>query len=158
MDLHGLKPILNLPILPKRIGVLCLLKVGRRADRRYRRLLGPARCSARREMRAGSARGRVNVYRYTIGQIIHHRHYDYRGVIVETDGECRANDAWYRHNRTQPTRDQPWYHVLVDGGNETYVAEENLELDARGEKVKHPLLDKMFPTFYDGRYYRQSFN
>lgn len=99
-----------------------------------------------------------NVYRYAIGQIIHHRRYEYRGVIVETDGECRAKDEWYQHNRTQPNRDQPWYHVLVDGGNETYVAEENLELDAVGERVEHPLVDKVFPTFYSGRYYRQYFN
>ena len=38
------------------------------------------------------------------------------------------------------------------------VAEENLELDAVGEKIEHPLVDKVFPTFYSGRYYRQCFN
>ncbi len=98
------------------------------------------------------------MYRYAIGQIIHHRRYDYRGVVVDADGECMANNAWYSHNRTQPDRDQPWYRVLVEGGNETYVAEENLELDAEGVRVEHPLVDKMFPTFQGGRYYRQCFN
>ena len=98
------------------------------------------------------------MHKYTIGQIIHHRRYDYRGVVVDADRECMANNDWYSQNRTQPSRDQPWYRVLVEGGNETYVAEENLELDALGDRVEHPLVDKMFPTFHSGRYYRQSFN
>lgn len=110
------------------------------------------------EKRIEHALGVNIMYRYAIGQIIHHRRHDYRGVIVEADGNCLANDEWYHQNRTQPTRNQPWYHVLVDGGNETYVAEENLELDASGEKIEHPLVDKVFPTFYSGRYYRQCFN
>ena len=98
------------------------------------------------------------MYRYAIGQIIHHRRYDYRGVVANADGECMAGDDWYSSNRTQPSREQPWYRVLVEGGNETYVAEENLEIDALGDPIDHPLVKKLFPTFHSGRYYRQSFN
>ena len=95
---------------------------------------------------------------YAVGQIIHHRRYDYRGVIVDMDDKCLADDGWYKSNQTKPDREQPWYHVLVDGGRETYVAQENLELDADGNRVEHPLVDRFFPTFQAGRYYRQSFN
>ncbi len=95
---------------------------------------------------------------YTIGQIIHHRRYDYRGVVISTDRACEAPGDWYRRNQTQPRRDQPWYKVLVDGGRETYVAEENIELDATGDPVDHPLVDRLFPTFQSGRYYQESFN
>lgn len=95
---------------------------------------------------------------YFVGQLVHHKHCDYRGVIVSADPECRADDAWYLRNPTQPDRKQPWYHVLVDGGRETYVAEENLEPDILGKPINHPLVARFFPTFSGGRYYRQSFN
>lgn len=95
---------------------------------------------------------------YLVGQIIHHRRYDYRGVVVAVDPSCHASEAWYGSNQTQPRRDQPWYHVLVDGGRETYVAEENLETDPGCNPIQHPLVDRFFPTFQSGRYYRDSLN
>lgn len=98
------------------------------------------------------------MFQFRVGQIVHHRRYDYRGVIVSADPSCQADDAWYQRNMTQPPRNQPWYHVLVDGGSETYVAQENLEADPAGAPVKHPLVNKLFPTFHNGRYYPQSFN
>ncbi len=96
--------------------------------------------------------------KFKVGDVVEHLRYGYRGVVFGYDAFCQADDTWYKNNRTQPSRDQPWYHVLVDGGNETYVAEENLELDVSGDKIEHPLVDKVFPTFYSGRYYRQCFN
>ena len=96
--------------------------------------------------------------RFVTGQLIHHRRYSYRGVIVSADDRCLADDTWYERNQTQPDRHQPWYHVLVDGGRETYVAEENLEPDPLSEPIEHPLVGRLFPTFYQGRYYPQSFN
>ena len=64
---------------------------------------------------------------FGVGELVHHVRYDYRGVIVKVDEECVASDAWYQKNQTQPNRQQPWYHVLVDGGAETYVAETSIE-------------------------------
>lgn len=91
---------------------------------------------------------------FQVGEIVHHKRYDYRGVIAQADEGCVAPDEWYFKNRTQPDREQPWYHVLVDGGAETYVAEENLELDPSGEEVKHPYVPRMFTMFIRGRYHR----
>lgn len=92
------------------------------------------------------------------GTIVHHLRYGYRGVVVKADATCRADDAWYQKNRTQPVRDQPWYHVLVDGGQETYVAQSNLELDTEGTPVNHPMVSRIFPTLLEGKYYQQSLN
>jgi len=93
------------------------------------------------------------------GQLIHHRAYDYRGVIVSVDAGCKADESWYQQNQTQPERDQPWYHVLVDGGTHTtYVAQSNLELDTELTEVRNPLVDKFFCTFFRGRYYCESLN
>ena len=97
--------------------------------------------------------------KYKVGEIIHHRRYDYRGVIFGYDSKFRGTDAWYNRNRTQPRKDQPWYHILVDEARHTtYVAEENLELSSSRAPIDHPLAEKLFATFHEGRYYNHSIN
>ncbi len=91
--------------------------------------------------------------RFSVGQLVHHRRFDYRGVIFDVDPIFSLDDDWYEQMATsQPPRDKPWYHVLVDGGQVTYVAERNLEPDASAAPISHPLLDRFFGTFRDGRY------
>jgi len=91
---------------------------------------------------------------YTIGTVIVHKNYGYRGVIVAIDGCCTATDTWYESNKTQPSKDQPWYYILVDksGGLGTYVAQSNLEEDLTGSEVEHPRLSCYFTSFSHGRY------
>ena len=96
--------------------------------------------------------------KFDVGSIVHHLRYDYRGVVVKTDAMCQASEEWYQKNRTKPDRDQPWYHVLVHGGNETYVAQSNLELDTDGAAINHPAVSRVFPSFFRGKYYRQNLN
>ena len=96
-------------------------------------------------------------FRFETGQVVCHRRYSYRGVIVGGDPSCKAEEEWYRRNQTQPERDQPWYHVLVDGASHTtYVAQENLQVDPSGRRVDHPLVERFFCTFYRGRYFSDS--
>lgn len=91
---------------------------------------------------------------FELGQLVQHRHYGYRGVIVAFDTCCEAGEKWYHSNKTQPSREQPWYHVLVheSGGISTYVAQSNLETDTSSEPVIHPRLSAYFKGFEDGRY------
>ena len=92
-------------------------------------------------------------FKYTVGQLIEHQRYSYRGVGVSRDSSCQASSEWYEGNLTQPAREQPWYHVLVHGGDHsTYVAEENLREDTGGEQVIHPLAATFFMYFTEGRY------
>lgn len=93
--------------------------------------------------------------RFAPGQLVRHRRYGYRGVVVDYDLACRAPDEWYLANRTQPDRGQPWYHVLVHGSTgATYAAEENLRPDYSFEPVVHPLLSRYFDGFEEGGYRR----
>jgi heat shock protein HspQ len=94
--------------------------------------------------------------KYAIGQLIHHRLFDYRGVIVDVDATFAGSDEWYDSvARSRPPRDKPWYHVLVHGAaHTTYVAERNLEADHSGKPVLHPLLGRFFSRFDNGRYLR----
>lgn len=93
--------------------------------------------------------------RYHLGQIVRHRRYGYRGVVVEFDLSCKADQAWYQSNQTQPDRDQPWYHVLVDGSsNSTYAAQTSLEADKSSAPIIHPYLEHFFTEFTGDRYVR----
>ncbi len=92
---------------------------------------------------------------YHPGQIVRHRRYGYRGVVVDFDLTCKADEAWYQSNQTQPDRNQPWYHVLVDGSsNTTYAAQTSLEADERSAPITHPYLKHFFTEFTGDRYVR----
>jgi heat shock protein HspQ len=92
--------------------------------------------------------------KFFIGQLVHHRRFDYRGVIIDVDATFQGSDAWYDQvARTRPPKDRPWYRVLVDGAeHETYVAERHLEADREGTPISHPAIDDVFIGFDDGVY------
>ena len=92
--------------------------------------------------------------KYMVGQVIHHRLFDYRGVIVDVDPEFQNTEEWYAlMARTKPAKNQPWYHILVHGTDyTTYVAEQNLEEDIAGIEITHPELQKFFGNMENGRY------
>jgi heat shock protein HspQ len=96
----------------------------------------------------------VSQARFSIGELIHHRLFDYRGVVVDVDPGFQGTEDWYRKvARSRPPKDQPWYHVLVHGAEHmTYVAERNLESDTTGQAIAHPLLERFFSRFEGGRY------
>jgi heat shock protein HspQ len=95
--------------------------------------------------------------KFETGEIIKHIRYGYRGVIVDYDNTCQAPEHWYYSNQTQPDRNQPWYHVLVDGNQQvTYVAESNLAQDQTGKPVVHGMLNLFFSGYneQDNKYQR----
>ena len=92
--------------------------------------------------------------KFSIGQLVHHCLFDYRGVIVDVDPVFLGSKEWYEHvAKSKPPKDQPWYHVLVHGGDgRTYVAQRNLEEDSSREPISHQELSSFFSGFRDGRY------
>lgn len=92
--------------------------------------------------------------KWSIGQLVHHRLFDYRGVIYDVDACFMLSDAWYEQvARSRPPKDEPWYRVLVDGTTqETYVAQRNLDPDASSQPIDHPLLEHYFSGYSNGRY------
>ena len=89
------------------------------------------------------------------GQLVVHRRYGYRGVVVAFDNTCEAEDDWYLANQTQPSRDQPWYHVLVHESEQiTYAAQTSLQTDDSDQQISHPLVEHFFSAFNDGHYLR----
>ena len=95
--------------------------------------------------------------RFAVGDLVHHRLFDYRGVVVDVDPSFQSWDDWYEAVATsRPPKDKPWYHVLVhEAAHTTYVAERNLEPDESVAPIRHPLLNRFFSRFESGRYVRE---
>lgn len=95
--------------------------------------------------------------KFSVGQLVHHKLFDYRGVVVDADPVFQGSEEWYDQvARSRPPKDRPWYRVLVhEDDYETYVAERNLEPDDSGEPINHPYVSMFFAEFKDGSYVAQ---
>ncbi len=92
--------------------------------------------------------------KFQVGKIVHHKLFDYIGVIFDIDPIFQGTDEWYEHvARSRPPKDKPWYHVLVDNAaHTTYVAEQNLEPVETPQRIMHPFVEQLFSEF-DGEQY-----
>ena len=86
---------------------------------------------------------------FNIGDVVKHRLYQFRGVIVDIDPEFANSEEWYQSipEESRPRKDQPFYHLLAESNDvtyEAYVSEQNLLLDQSKEPVKHPLIEEIF--------------
>ena len=95
--------------------------------------------------------------KFTIGEIVRHRLYPFRGVVIDVDPEFDNTDEWYESipAEVRPHKDQPYYHLLAEneqGPYIAYVSEQNLLPDESGEPVSHPSAAEFFEDFTDGHY------
>ncbi len=96
----------------------------------------------------------IDKAKFSIGQIVEHKLFNYRGVIFEVDLHFMLGDEWYNEMaKTCPPKDKPWYSVMVhDTFHTTYVAQQNLEAAENTESIDHPFLDYVFESFIGGKY------
>jgi len=95
--------------------------------------------------------------KFYIGEIVKHRLFPFRGVIFDVDPEFSNTDEWWESipEDVRPKKDQPFYHLLAENSETTYIAyvsEQNLLTDETGEPCRHPQLGEMFEGIEDGRY------
>jgi heat shock protein HspQ len=95
--------------------------------------------------------------KFSIGDIVHHRHYPFRGVIYDVDPVFANTEEWWLSipEEVRPTKDQPYYHLLAENDQTTYVAyvsEQNLVPDETGDPIAHPQVGELFLGLQDGRY------
>ena len=89
------------------------------------------------------------------GDLVRHRRYGYRGLVVALDVTFSGSESWYQSNNTQPKRNRPWYHVFVHGSHQTtYAAQDSLMEEAQPAPIEHPLLGAFFSSFVGARYVR----
>jgi heat shock protein HspQ len=94
--------------------------------------------------------------RFAIGEVVRHRLFDFRGVIFDVDPVFANSDEWYDAipEALRPPKDQPYYHLLAENAESSYVAyvsQQNLLHDESDEPVEHPAIPTMFDR-QDGRY------
>jgi heat shock protein HspQ len=98
----------------------------------------------------------ITQVKFSVGELVHHRLFGYRGVIVDVDQNFQGSEEWYEVvAKSRPPKNKPWYHVLVhESDHSTYVAEQNLETDDELEPIIHPMVEHFFSKFDHGRYRR----
>ncbi len=80
---------------------------------------------------------------FNIGDIVKHRIYPFRGVIVDVDAEFSNTEEWYQSipAEIRPSRKQPYYHLMAEN-TETfytaYVSQQNLVGDRENGPLEHP--------------------
>ena len=102
-----------------------------------------------------------NIAKFSIGTIVKHRHFDFRGVIYDVDFEFNNSEEWYQSipKGVRPRRDQPFYHLLAESNDvtyEAYVSEQNLLLDKSKIPIKHPLIEEIFSGKKGSNYFKLS--
>lgn len=95
--------------------------------------------------------------KFSIGQVVRHRYFPFRGVIFDVDAEFNNTEEWWTSipEAIRPRKDQPFYHLLAENSDSHYVAyvsEQNLLADESGEPVGHPQAAQLFELTDDGRY------
>jgi heat shock protein HspQ len=96
--------------------------------------------------------------KFSVGQIVRHRLYPFRGVIFDVDPVFNNTEEWYQSIPAdrRPSRDQPFYHLLAQnaqgGPYEAYVSEQNLLPDGEHGPVSHPMIDVVFERLAGDRY------
>jgi heat shock protein HspQ len=91
----------------------------------------------------------INNAKFSIGETVKHRHFDFRGIIYDVDFEFSNSEEWYESipKDVRPRKNQPFYHLLAESNDvtyEAYVSEQNLLNDLSGVPVKHPLINEIF--------------
>lgn len=95
--------------------------------------------------------------KFSIGQVVRHRIFPFRGVIFDVDPEFDNTEEWYQAIPAdiRPSKNQPFYHLFAENDETEYVAyvsEQNLLPDASGEPLRHPEIDELFVLNADGSY------
>ena len=98
-----------------------------------------------------------NEAKFSIGQVVRHKLFPFRGVVFDVDPEFSNTDEWLQAipEPVRPKREQPFYHLFAENSDSHYVAyvsEQNLVADESGEPVEHPQIELMFDETDEGAY------
>jgi heat shock protein HspQ len=100
---------------------------------------------------------KTRIAKFTIGQVVRHRLFPFRGVIFDIDPTFDNTEEWWQSipEEVRPRKDQPFYHLLAENAETEYVAyvsEQNLLPDMSGDPLRHPQVSEIFEQDNDGAY------
>jgi len=94
---------------------------------------------------------------FSIGQVVRHRLFPFRGVIFDVDAEFNNSEEWWNSipAEIRPEKGQPYYHLFAENDEttyEAYVSQQNLLPDNSDEPINHPEVCEIFGEMVDGKY------
>ncbi len=100
---------------------------------------------------------KTRIAKYTIGQVVKHRLFSFRGVIFDIDPVFNNTEEWWQAipAEIRPRKDQPFYHLFAENAETEYVAyvsEQNLLPDTSDKPVRHPQVAEEFVRDDRGAY------
>ena len=104
-----------------------------------------------------TAMDKMRTAKFTIGQVVKHRLFSFRGVIFDIDPVFDNTDEWYEAipAEVRPRKDQPFYHLFAENAETEYVAyvsEQNLLPDTSDKPIRHPQVAEVFVRDRKGGY------
>jgi heat shock protein HspQ len=95
--------------------------------------------------------------KYSVGEVVKHRFYPFRGIVYDVDPEFGNTEEWWLSIPAdiRPKKDQPFYHLLAENEETEYIAyvsEQNLLPDKTGDPLRHPQIDELFVEDEHGRF------
>ena len=95
--------------------------------------------------------------KFSIGEVVKHRVYPFRGLIFDVDPEFDNTEEWWLSipEEIRPRKDQPFYHLFAENAETEYIAyvsEQTLLPDSSGEPLRNPMVQEMFDQDDSGAY------
>jgi heat shock protein HspQ len=99
----------------------------------------------------------ISEAQFTIGDVVRHRIFDFRGVVFDIDPVFANSDDWYQSipESVRPAKDQPFYHLFAENADNSYIAyvsQQNLLADTEHGPVSHPAIGGVFEGWTGKRY------
>jgi heat shock protein HspQ len=94
--------------------------------------------------------------KFTIGEVVRHKVFPFRGIVFDVDPEFANTEEWWNSipAEIRPHKDQPFYHLLAESDETAYVAyvsEQNLMHDESGEPLRNPHVSQIFDRAPSGQ-------
>lgn len=101
---------------------------------------------------------KMRTAKFSVGQVVRHRVYPFRGIIFDIDPVFNNTEEWWLSipEEIRPRKDQPYYHLLAENAETEYIAyvsEQNLLADNTREPLRHPQVGELFTEDDEGHYH-----
>ena len=94
---------------------------------------------------------------FSIGDVVRHRIFDFRGVVFDIDPVFASSEEWYQSipEQVRPSKDQPFYHLFAENAESSYIAyvsQQNLLADHQQGPINHPGINVVFEGWNGDQY------
>lgn len=94
---------------------------------------------------------------FSIGDVVRHRLFDFRGVVFDIDPVFANSEEWYQSipEPVRPAKNQPFYHLFAENADNSYIAyvsQQNLLADHQQGPINHPGIDAVFEGWNGDQY------